>query len=162
MDYEDDEDDDFEDVSYNVVDESKEWQCLFCTYLNSLEVEICDMCSKSRRSVASSRAEEDSEFVSGNSQIDEPETEDDNEVDDDEEDDVEDEVQGAKVHCPKCTLLNPADLNICTVCGASLHKAPINVKSRNGGLQQPHPNQRPQSSASGQSRQSKSSQRSYR
>ena len=63
--YEDDVED--EDVDgYNVVDESKEWQCTFCTYLNSLEVEVCDMCAKSRRSVLSqhsSHPEDEEEFV---------------------------------------------------------------------------------------------------
>ena len=65
--YEDDDVDDDEDVDgYNVVDESKEWQCTFCTYLNSLEVEVCDMCAKSRRSVLSqhsSHPEDEEEFV---------------------------------------------------------------------------------------------------
>ena len=57
-----------------MVDESKEWQCLFCTYLNSLEVDVCEMCAKSRQSVASGRTGSSQngseEFVSGNSQMD--------------------------------------------------------------------------------------------
>ena len=119
-------DEDLEDYegydSENMVDSSKEWQCEFCTYLNSLEVDICEMCAKSRRSVASSHEEED--FVSGNSQVDDAYYDSDagsNPV----ENDVEPEIDGDRVHCPKCTMLNRADLNVCQVCGASLHKAPI-------------------------------------
>lgn len=115
------------------MDESKEWQCTFCTYLNSLEVEVCDMCAKSRRSVLSqhsSHPEDEEEFVSGNSQMDDPE----DELDDS---DVEEDFEN-KINCPKCTMYNPIDLNICTVCGASLHKAPITGNSK----------KRPQSSAS--------------
>ena len=51
--YEYNEDDVDEEDYDNVVDESKEWQCPYCTYLNSLEVDVCDMCAKSRRSVQS-------------------------------------------------------------------------------------------------------------
>ena len=120
---------------YDVIDETKEWQCNFCTYLNSLEVDVCDMCAKSRRSVLSqhsSRPEDEDEFVSGNSQMDDPEYDDNDENADESEEDLENKIQ-----CPKCTLYNPVHLNICTVCGASLHKAPINSKKA-----------RPQSSAS--------------
>ena len=117
IEYEDDEEDyDFE----NVVDTSKEWQCEFCTYLNSLEKDVCEMCSKSRRSVASTRSSHD-EYVSGNSQMDDPE-DDQEEVSDEE---VEESDHEGEIPCPKCTLYNPEHLNICTVCGASLHKAPI-------------------------------------
>jgi len=129
VEYEDDDDDEEYDFE-NVVDTSKEWQCEFCTYLNSLEKDVCEMCSKSRRSVASTRSShEEEEFVSGASQMDDPEY---GEEESEEESDHEGEIQ-----CPKCTLYNPEHLNICTVCGASLHKAPI----ANGG-------KRPQSSAS--------------
>ena len=44
----------------------------------------------------------------------------------DEDPDDEAEDTEGKIQCPKCTLYNPAHLNICTICGASLHKAPIN------------------------------------
>ena len=50
---------------------------------------------------------------------------------------VEEDLEN-KINCPKCTMYNPIDLNICTVCGASLHKAPITGNSK----------KRPQSSAS--------------
>lgn len=135
VEYEDDEEDD-EDYDFeNVVDTSKEWQCEFCTYLNSLEKDVCEMCSKSRRSVASTRSShEEEEFVSGASQMDDPEDDDEEEESEEEESDHQGQIQ-----CPKCTLYNPEHLNICTVCGASLHKAPIIA---NGG------NKRPQSSAS--------------
>lgn len=104
---------DFDDYD-NMVDETKEWQCLHCTYLNSLEAEICEMCAKSRRSVASSRAEDEEEFVSGNSQLDDPY--------ESEEEEIE---EFDKIQCPKCTFLNQVDLKTCTICGASLHKPPI-------------------------------------
>ena len=133
IEYEDDEDDDEEYDFENVVDTSKEWQCEFCTYLNSLEKDVCEMCSKSRRSVASTRSSTHDEYVSGNSQmLDDPE-------DDPEESESEESEHEGEIPCPKCTLYNPEHLNICTVCGASLHKAPIaNGKSK----------MRPQSSAS--------------
>ena len=54
-----------------------------------------------------------------------------------EESEVEEDLEN-KINCPKCTMYNPIDLNICTVCGASLHKAPIGNPKK----------QRPQSSAS--------------
>ena len=134
-----------------MVDESKEWQCLFCTYLNSLEVDVCEMCAKSRQSVASGRTGSSQngseEFVSGNSQMDNDPN---NTTYDESELEYPDTHPNAdhdvdKVQCPKCTLFNPADLKVCTVCGASLHKSPISLngngsKMRNGG--------RPQSSAS--------------
>ena len=56
-----------------------------------------------------------------------------------EESEFEEEDLENKINCPKCTMYNPKDLNICTVCGASLHKAPI------GGN---NSKKRPQSSAS--------------
>ena len=65
IEYEDDEEDEVDYDFENVVDTSKEWQCEFCTYLNSLEKDVCEMCSKSRRSVASTRSSHD-EYVSGN------------------------------------------------------------------------------------------------
>ena len=134
-----------------MVDESKEWQCLFCTYLNSLEVDVCEMCAKSRQSVASGRTGSSQngseEFVSGNSQMDNDPN---NTTYDESELEYPDTHPNAdqdvdKVQCPKCTLFNPADLKVCTVCGASLHKTPISLngngsKMKNGG--------RPQSSAS--------------
>merc|ERR1712223_1633214 len=110
---EDDDEDDFEEYDADdMVDESKEWQCLFCTYLNSLEVDICEMCAKSRQSVASSH--DDEEVVSGNSQMDDPNTYESEEVSEYHPDtDPHDQVGQDKVQCPKCTLLNPADLKIC-------------------------------------------------
>merc|ERR1719219_1337242 len=120
----------------------KNGNVFFCTYLNSLEVDICEMCAKSRQSVASSH--DDEEFVSGNSQMDDPNTYESEEVSEYPDTDPHDQdVQVDKVQCPKCTLLNPVDLKICGICGASLHKSPITqngAKIRNGV--------RPQSSAS--------------
>ncbi len=76
-----------------------------------------------------SRDDED-EFVSGNSQMDDyPEA-------GGQEDHGQDEVQ-----CPKCTLYNPNYRKVCDACGASLHIAPI--KNNTGGSKK-----RPQSSAS--------------
>ena len=139
-DYESEEEDFEEYDADDMVDESKEWQCLFCTYLNSLEVDICEMCAKSRQSVASSH--EDEEFVSGNSQMDDnPNTTyDESEIEYPDTDPHDQGVQD-QVQCPKCTVFNPSNLTICNICGASLYKAPITngTKMRNG---------RPQSSAS--------------
>jgi len=149
---EEEDSEDFEEYDADdMVDESKEWQCLFCTYLNSLEVDVCEMCAKSRQSVASGRTGSSQngseEFVSGNSQMDNDPN---NTTYDESELEYPDTHPNAdhdvdKVQCPKCTLFNPADLKVCTVCGASLHKSPISLngngsKMRNGG--------RPQSSAS--------------
>lgn len=130
-DYDDEYDDDEEYDADDMVDSSKEWQCLHCTYLNSLEVEICEMCSKSRRSVASSHHDDDDDFVSGNSQMEDPYESEEEQIEEDEN----------KIQCPKCTLYNPANLTVCTICGASLHKAPIETAAKNH-------HRRPQSSAS--------------
>ncbi len=46
-------DDDEDEVDGD--EDGETWQCHACTYLNSLEYDICEMCSKSRRSVASHR-----------------------------------------------------------------------------------------------------------
>ena len=73
--------------------------------------------------------------------MDDPEEDQEESDEEEEESDHEGEIQ-----CPKCTLYNPDHLNICTVCGASLHKAPIaNGKQKI---------RRPQSSASKSSSQS--------
>ena len=105
-----------EDNADDIMVESKEWQCLFCTYLNNLKVDICEICEKSRQSVGRT----------GSSQMDnEPNTKyDESEIEhppdttpDDEDVQAVDEIQ-----CPKCTLLNPTDLKVCSICCASLPK----------------------------------------
>merc|ERR1712223_172097 len=142
---EDDDEDDFEEYDADdMVDESKEWQCLFCTYLNSLEVDICEMCAKSRQSVASSH--DDGEFVSGNSQMDDPNAYESEIEYPDTDPHADQENLQDKIQCPKCTLFNPSDLKVCAICGASLHKAPISNGTALGGTKMR--NGRPQSSAS--------------
>jgi len=145
QDYDESDEEDFEEYDADdMVDESKEWQCLFCTYLNSLEVDICEMCAKSRQSVASSH--DDEEFVSGNSQMDDPNTYESEIEYPDTDPHADQENLQDKIQCPKCTLFNPSDLKVCAICGASLHKAPISNGTALGGTKMR--NGRPQSSAS--------------
>ena len=104
------------DAADDIVDESKEWHCLFCTYLNSLKVDICEMCAKSRQSVGptgSSQMDYEPNVKHDKSEIEHPP----DTTPDDEDVQAVDEVQ-----CPKCTLLNPADLKVCSICEASLCK----------------------------------------
>ena len=105
-----------EDNANDIVVESKEWQCLFCTYLNNLKVDICEMCAKSRQSVGhagSSQMDYEPNAKYDESEIEHPP----DTTPDDEDVQAVDEVQ-----CPKCTLLNPADLKVCSICEASLCK----------------------------------------
>jgi hypothetical protein len=112
------EDDFKKDDANDIVDEAKEWHCLFCTYLNSLKVDICEMCAKSRQTVASGRTGSSQTDNDPNTTYDKSETENPPNTTPDDED-----VQAVdEVHCPKCTLLNPVDLKVCSICGASLHK----------------------------------------
>ena len=105
-----------EDNSDNIEVESKEWQCLFCTYLNNLKGDICEICAKSRQSV--DRAGSSQMDYEPNAKYDESEIEHPPDTTPDDED-----VQAVdEVQCPKCTLLNPADLKVCSICEASLCK----------------------------------------
>ena len=108
---------DFEkDDAEDIVDESKQWHCLFCTYINSLKVDICEMCEKSRQSVGhtgSSQRDYEPNAKYDKSKIEHPP---------DTTPDVEDVQAVDEVQCPKCTLLNPADLKVCSICEASLCK----------------------------------------
>ena len=105
-----------EDNADDIMVESKEWQCLFCTYLNNLKVDICEICEKSRQTVGRT----------GSSQMDnEPNTtyvENEIEHPPDTTPDDEDYQSVDEVQCPKCTLLNPTDLKVCSICSASLPK----------------------------------------
>ena len=105
-----------EDNSDNIEVESKEWQCLFCTYLNNIKVDICEMCEKSRQSVG--RTGSSQMDYEPNAKYDKSESEHPPDTNpDDKHVQAVDEVQ-----CPKCTLLNPADLKVCSICEASLCK----------------------------------------
>ena len=98
------------------MDESKEWHCLFCTYLNNPKVDICEICEKSRQSVGrtgSSQVDYELNTKYDKSEIEHPP----DTNPDDKHVQAVDEVQ-----CPKCTLLNPADLKVCSICEASLCK----------------------------------------
>ena len=102
-----------EDNADDIMVESKEWQCLFCTYLNNLKVDICEICEKSRQSTGSSQMDNEPNTKYDESEIEHPP----DTTPDDEDVQAVDEIQ-----CPKCTLLNPTDLKVCSICCASLPK----------------------------------------